>query len=73
MLDPPQMSYQAYALTFGQFAEALRQQTETNPISHERKPLDNNKKGRLFSTKQSGNKIKGFIYCNKEDHKSIQS
>ena len=32
-----------------QFAEALRQWTERNPISHERKTLDNNKKDRLFS------------------------
>ena len=56
----------------GQFAEALRQWTERNTISHERKPLDNSKKDRLFSTNQLGNKIKGWVYCNKEDHKSIQ-
>ena len=56
---------------FGQFTEALRQWTERNPISHERKPLDNSKKDRLFSTKQYGNKIR-CVYCNKEDHKSIQ-
>ena len=36
---------------FGRSAEALRQWTERNPISHERKPLDNSKKGRSFSTK----------------------
>ena len=57
---------------FWQFAEALRQWAERNPISHERKPLDNSKKDRLFSTKQYGNKIKGCVYCNKEDRKSIQ-
>ena len=56
---------------FGQFAEVLRQWTERNPISYERKRLDNSKKGRLFSTKQYGNKINGCVHCNK-DHKSIQ-
>ena len=56
---------------FRQFAEALRQWTERNPISHERKPLDNIKKDRLFSTKQSGCKTKGRVYCAEEDHKSI--
>ena len=29
---------------FGQFAEALRQWTKRNPISYERKPLDNSKR-----------------------------
>ena len=55
-----------------QSAEAFRQWTERNPISQERKTLDNNKKDRLFSNKQHENKIKGCLYWNKEDHKSIQ-
>ena len=41
-------------------------------ISHHRKPLDISKMNRLFSAKQSGKKIKGCVYCDKEDHKSIQ-
>ena len=57
---------------FGQFAEVLRQWTERNRISHERRPLDNSKNDRLFSTKQSENKIKLCVSCNKGDHKSIQ-
>ena len=57
---------------FGQFAETLRQWAERNPISYERKWLDNSKKDILFNTKQYGNKINGCLHCKKEDHKSIQ-
>ena len=55
---------------FGQFAEALWQWTGRNPTSHERKPLDNSKKDRLSAL--SNMEIKGCVYYNKEDHKSIQ-
>ena len=57
---------------FGRSTEALRQWTERNPISHERKPLDNSKRDRLFSARQYGNEIQGCVYYNKEDQKSIQ-
>ena len=57
---------------FGQFAETLKQWTERNPINNESKTLDKFKRDRVLNTKQFGNKTKGCIYCNKEDHKPLQ-
>ena len=53
---------------FGQFVEQLRQWTERNTISFEKKPPEHQKHERVYQARQSGSKLKNCVYCNKADH-----
>ena len=57
---------------FGQFVEQLRQWTERNPISFEKKPPEHQKgeRERVYKVRQSNSKLKNCVYCIKADHKS---
>ena len=55
---------------FGKFVEQLRQWTERNLISFEKKPPEHQKRERAYKARQSNTKLKNCVYCNKADHKS---
>ena len=64
---------------FPKFVEALRKWTERNPIPAEREPpekLPDRKKphfprDRSFQAQQKEERVRGCVYCEKPDHKSV--
>ena len=64
---------------FPKFVEALRKWTERNPIPAEREPpekLPDRKKpnfprNRSFQAQQKEERVRGCVYCEKPDHKSV--
>ena len=64
---------------FPKFVEALRKWTERNPIPSEREPpekLPDRKKphfprDRSFQAQQKEERVRGCVYCEKPDHKSV--
>ena len=57
---------------FRQFLEQVRQWTERNPISFEKKPPEHQKRERVYQVRQSDSEFKNCVYCNKADHKSTK-
>ena len=66
-------------MNFPKFVEALRRWTERNPIPAEREPTEKPPerksppfpRDRSFQAQQKDERVRGCVYCEKPDHKSV--